>query len=99
MGFPTATLPPAVGNKTGAVSKEIRCGVLAAFRFPAIVKENRFFLQGITPAVLNKGSQRRGQGQAEEHTHGKYFCVEQQSTLRVLGPKKASLGICSARKS
>lgn len=82
MGFPTATLPPAVGNKTGAVSKKIRCEVLEAFRFPATVKGNGFFLQGITPAVLNKGSQRRGQGQAEERTHRKYFGVEQESTLR-----------------
>lgn len=73
MGFPTTTLPPAVGNKTGAVSKEIGSGVLEAFRFPASVKGNGFFLQGINPAVLNKESQRRGQGQAQECAHGKYL--------------------------
>lgn len=88
MGFPTATLPPAVVNKIGAVSKDIRCGVHGAFRFPAAVKGNGFFLQGINPAVLDKGSQRRGQGQAEDR---KYFGVEKQSTLRVPGPEKASL--------
>lgn len=60
MGFPTTTLPPAVGNKTGAVSKEIGSGVLEAFRFPASGKGSGFFLQGINPAVLNKESQRRG---------------------------------------
>lgn len=92
MGFPTTTLPPAVGNKTGAVSKEIGSGVLEAFRFPASVKGNGFFLQGINPAVLNKESQRRGQGQAQSALKGSIFGVEKQSMLGIRTQANPSLG-------